>query len=408
MSAWAPRRVAVLALSASVVLAACSRPAPGEPQDRPPSPQAQVMPAPLAPAQVADSGKIEVDRLIDAGPPAVPLRVNDDLFDAPLAKDPPTHALELVFRQGEPPPLAKGPDVNGAGLDAARRKTEVRAKVDLSPTRMRLAFEGMGTVLPADLEIRARHDRLGHVAVTPGKYRSLPLGTLRAFFAERRYDVAPIDRTEVVPRGEGPRRLGMRTRRVEIGARSSKVVVDLAHVADAGESGLLLCRFFMDLASVVPRTPVCALDEIPVFVEYRWTSRGSFVVEGVAYARRTDVTSAQMLVPPAGSVRTDELLARDKSGRMLSPPELRAMRHGDPTSMAELELTNPSTTLGVVWIDGVAAGWVGPGAQLSLFGLAPGKYQVAWRSVLGDAMTSQEAVVVPGRAQLGGGADAGK
>ena len=67
MSAWAPRRVAVLALSASVVLAACSRPAPGEPQDRPPSPQAQVMPAPLAPAQVADSGKIEVDRLIDEG-----------------------------------------------------------------------------------------------------------------------------------------------------------------------------------------------------------------------------------------------------------------------------------------------------------------------------------------------------
>lgn len=164
----------------------------------------------------------------------------------------------------------------------------------------------------------------------------------------------------------------------------------------------------MDLASVVPRTPVCALDEIPVFVEYRWTSRGSFVVEGVAYARRTDVTSAQMLVPPAGAVRTDELFARDKSGRMLSPPELRAMRHGDPTSMAELELTNPSTTLGVVWIDGVAAGWVGPGAQLSLFGLAPGKYQVAWRSVLGDAMTSQEAMVVPGRAQLGGGADAGK
>lgn len=401
-------RTGALTLGVLAGLAACSRPAPGEPQDRPPSPQAQVMPAPLAPAQVADSGKIEVDRPADAGPPAVPLRAQDDLVDAPLAKDPPTHALELVLRQGEPPPLAKGPDVNGAGLDAARRKTEVRAKVDMSPTRMRLAFDGVGTVLPADLEIRARQDRLGHVAVSSGKYRALPLGTLRAFFAERRYDVAPIDRAEVVPKGEGPKRLGMRTRRVEIGARSSKVVIDLAHVTDAGESGLLLCRFFMDLASVAPRVPVCAVDEIPVFAEYRWTSRGSFTVEGVAYARRTDVTSAQMLVPPAGTVRADELFPREKSGRMLSPPELRAMRHGDPTSMAELELTNPSTTLGVVWIDGVATGWVGPGAQLSLFGLAPGKYQVAWRSVLGDAMTSQEAVVVPGRAQLGGAADAGK
>jgi hypothetical protein len=401
------RRLAHASVVAWLALAqACSRPVGSEREalDHPPSPQAQIMPAPLAPAQAAESAQVAPD----AGPPAVPLRTYDELSDTAPAKDPPVHTLDLVFRQGDLPGFAKGPDVNVPGLEAARKKTELRAKLEASPNRMRMVLEGAGFVLPNDVELRSRADRLGHVAVAGAKYRVLPPGTMRAFFAERRLDVGPLDHAEVLVKGEGPRRLGLRTRRVELVARSSKVTVDLAHVADAGEGGVLLCRFLLDLASALPRTPLCGPEEVPLFAEYRWSTRGTFVVEVLSFARRTDVSSAQMLVPPVGSMRADELFPRERAGRMLGPPELRALRHGDPTSMSELEVTNPTTALSVVWIDGVPAAWLGASGQLTLFGLAPGKYQVAWRSTFGDLTAPTEVVTAPGRVAWGISPDAGK
>lgn len=401
---WAALFFASLPAFASV---ACTRAAaPGESQDHPPSPQAQVMPAPLANAQAAESARLAPEA--DAGPPALPLRAYDELSDSPPAKDLPTHALELAFRQGDSPPPAKGPDVNVPGVEAARKKAELRAKVDLSTTRLRMQLEGGGFVLPPDVEIRARADRLGHVAVVGAKYRPLPPGTMRAFFAERRFDVGPLDHAEVLAKGEGTRRLGLRTRRVELVARSSKVTVDLAHIADLGEGGTLLCRYLLDLASALPRTPLCGPEEVPLFAEYRWSSQGVFVVEALSYARRTEVTGAQLLVPPVGSIRTDELFPRDRAGRMLSPPELRALRHGDPTSMSELEVQNPTNALTIVWIDGAPAAWLAPSGTLMLFGLAPGRYQVAWRSTFGDQSAPTEVVTAPGRVAWGVSPDAGK
>jgi len=390
-------------LAALTVAAGCSRPQGGaDPQDHPASPQASIQPAPLAPAQSAETTRPGAP---DAGPPAVPLRPYDELADVAPAKDPPVWGLDLAFRIGDAPTLAKGAEVNGAGLDAARRKTELRAKMDLTATRMRVRFVGGGAVLPPDVDFRARTDRLGHVAVAGSRYRALTPGSLRAFFAERRFDVGPLDVAEVVPRGEGPRRLGLRTRRVELVARSAKVIVDLVHTSDLGDGGTMACRMLVDLASAAPRTPLCGVEEVPVYAEFRWSLHGSFVMEATTFARLTDVPAAQLLVPPSGALRGDDLFPRERAARFLGPPELRAFRHGDPTSMAELEVGNPTNALSLVYVDGVPVAWLGAASQLTLFGLAPGRYQVAYRSTFGDLVSPVDSVSVPGRSILGAPAE---
>lgn len=391
------------------LLAACTKtPAPGEVQDHP-SPQAQVMPAPLANANAVDSAIVELDAGPDAGPPAVPLRAGEVLrADVAPTKESPAHVVELWFHAAEPPAAPKVPEQNPAGLDLARRKVDKRARVELSQTRMRVLPEGQGFVFPRELELRARSDRLGHVALLGPRYRALAPGTLRALFADRRLDVGPLDQAEVSLKGEGPRRLGARTRRVEIAVRSATVTLDIAHVADLGEGGVLLCRLLLDLANALPRTPACALEDVPLYAEFRWSTQGTFVVEATSFARRPDVLGGSLLTPPPQAAPSNELFPRERAGRMLSPQELRALRHGEPTSTAILELSNPTTALSVAWLDGLPVAWVGAYGQLALDGLAPGRYQLVWRSALGDVTSTPETVTAPGAAALGGLPDAGR
>ena len=402
--------VAALASGAMLALAAaCAKaPAPGEVQDHP-SPQAQVMPAPLANANAVDSAIVEVDAGPDAGPPAVPLRAGEVLrADVAPTKESPAHVVELWFHAVDPPTAPKVPEQNPAGVDVAKRKVDKRARVELSQTRMRVLPEGQGFVFPRELELRARADRLGHLALLGPRYRALAPGSLRALFADRRLDVGPLDQAEVSLKGEGPRRLGARTRRVEITVRSATVTLDVAHVADLGEGGVLLCRLLLDLANALPRTPACALEDVPLYAEFRWSTHGALVVEATSFARRPDVLGASLLAPPPQASPASELFPRERAGRMLSPQELRALRHGDPMSVAALELSNPSTALSVAWLDGLPVAWVAPYGQLTLDGLAPGRYQLAWRSALGDVTSTPETVTAPGAAALGGLPDAGR
>ena len=71
-------------------------------------------------------------------------------------------------------------------------------------------------------------------------------------------------------------------------------------------------------------------------------------------------------------------------------------------------MQNPTTALSVAWLDGVPVAWLAPSSQLTLDGLAPGRYQLMWRSVLGDTVSALETLSSPGRAALGGLPDAGK
>jgi hypothetical protein len=76
-----------------------------------------------------------------------------------------------------------------------------------------------------------------------------------------------------------------------------------------------------------------------------------------------------------------------------------------PPPPSGLVLVNQSDELRVVWVDGVAAAWVAPGARLPLPALMRGRYAVQWRTFLGDAWDPPEVAIAPGESESGKEAD---
>jgi len=358
----------------------------------------------------------------EGGPLPIPMR-----SDVPLPPDTPPHdvrdmatgyALSAVFRQGELIGPPRAPEVNALGIDAARRKTELRLAIDLGISRMRMVLVGQGFVLPSDTEIRARSDRFGHIVVWPdATYRPFGPGALRALLGERRFDVAPLTSADVVSKGEGSKRIGIRVRRVEVTTRAARALFEIGHLPDLGDSGILLCRTLLDLVNAPPTTPMCGLDELPMRAELRWANQGSFGFELTQVLKKNDIATATLLVPPPTAVFAETPIggANVKTTQIeLGPQELAAFRTlpvDVPIAAGQasegLTIINATDELRIVSIDGVTVAWAAPGARDVVVGLPHGRYNVQWRTFLGDMLAPSSLVVVPGTSQIGG-VDGGK
>jgi hypothetical protein len=318
-------------------------------------------------------------------------------------------------RTGEGPPAARAPEVNTAGIEAARRKTEMRVTIDASQTRARFVLSG-GFVLPPGTELRARADRYGHLLMWPGEdgYRVIEPGGLRALLGERRLDVAPLSPAELRISLDGARRLGLKTKRVEVSTRAARATLEIASFRDAGEGGVLVCRALLDLIDAPPSTPACASDDVPLHAELRWTTQGSLAFDVVSYDPRRDLPVSEMAVPPATSGFVGNPPPMPPGDVLLSKADLAALRSGPgdvPASSSRdagplppdsgVLLVNATDELRVAWIDGVAAAWIAPGERLLLPSLVRGRYALQWRTSLGDAWSVPETAVAPGTAQLG-------
>lgn len=410
LSSWA------MALSC-ITLAGCR--ANGTATDAPEkreSPQASAQPALLAAATTPPSATA-LGTAPEGGPPPSPFRGDEVLAPDALSRENVGYTLSGVLRPADVTGPPRAPEVNGAGLDAARKATELRVAIDLSPTRMRAVLKGHGFVLPPETEIRARTDRHGHVVVWPGatSYRPLAPGSLRALLGERRFDVAPITPAEVVHRGDGARRIGIRTHKVDVTTRAAQGLFEIGKLEGAGEGGVLLCRLLLDLVNAPPGTSMCATDELPVRAELRWTTHGALVFELTGALRRTDVPIATLLVPPQTASFASALFPVSGVAPMLSVQELAALRLNDVdvpstpnTPMDALVVSNPSVELRVLFIDGVPVAWAAPGARGELRGLHRGRYVAQWRTFLGDSIEAPIAQTVPGNLQVGAVPDAGR
>jgi hypothetical protein len=396
----------------------------GGPGDPPgPSPQAAAEPAPFA--NPPSSPTASAPR--DAGPPPEPLR-----SDQALAADVPRDALsreagaprdvretagytlQAVLRTGEGPPPPRATEVNAPVIDAARRRAETRLVIEMSPARARFVVNGAGLVVPPGTELRARVDRYGHVLLWPGEdtYRIAEPGSLRALFGERRLDVAPTARSEVTDAGEGPRRLNLRTRRVEVATRAAKATFELATVHDADNGGTLICRLLLDLMSASPSSAACETDEVPLHVELRWTTQGALLFDVVSITRRFDLATQDLAAPPGslGFVATpppqsaaETLVARNELAAFRTGPiDVPAAPLRDGQDPIGLTLVNSTDELRVAWLDGVPVAWAGPGGRIVLASLPRGRYVVQWRTFLGDSWDPAAAIVVPGLSEVGG------
>ncbi|WP_437733185.1 hypothetical protein [Sorangium sp. So ce1335] len=417
-------RVAALGL----LLAACAgceppRQPPADPVEAGASPNARILPAPLA---------SETPDLLDASAAEASAKLVSDDYGrlimseasqqsplplppaAPLPEDtlPPRElsgvTLEAAFRWRDVPQPPKAPEVATAGLEAAQEVTGLTWKIDLAETgRMRVQFTSRALPLPSGSELRARHDVHGEALLWPGltQYRVLPPGALRTLLGERRIDVTPLSSGSARPVGEG-RRLEVDVRKVEVHASLGTLHLELGKMPEAGEGGPLLCRALMEILGVDPKSPECVAGEVPLHASYAWQGGGGVGFEVTSIARRTDLVSTDMLMPPPSAAFAAAGLPSAQGGVFLSRDELAAIRTGplplpasvDPGAPGEgFVAVNQTDALLYLLVDGIPAVAVPPMGERYVSGPQRGLYVVQWRTFLGDIIEPPQTVEMPAR-----------
>lgn len=383
-----------------------------------PLPAPPVLSTPTLPdtgsSQPADQGPfgLEYDpiakRLIipETGPPqARPLTASTKLgADTLLREEQIAVILEasIVHRNLAPAPAS--PELDKTGLAAATKATAPNLTITMTALgRMRILFASRAFPLPFLSELRARFDKLGHLAVWPGlaKYRIVPPGALKTAIGERRVDVMPLVAGTKLRSGSG-KRLEIPTRAITLESPMGTISLDLATVPESGLGGPLLCRALVELLSVDPATPECKPEEVPLHASVDWKNGGGFDLEVSSVERRTDVAPGEILVPPPNAEATDEPLASTTGIALFTREELRAFR----TKAVEAPRSPDAPLEGVVadnqhdyqlmlFVDAVPVLTVPPLEKRLLLGFLPGRYSVQWRSFFGDAVFPSEVVDVP-------------
>ncbi|WP_394823803.1 hypothetical protein [Pendulispora albinea] len=378
----------------------------GELSDAPASPQANAVPAPLANVPTTTSSANPVVPF-DGGVPPQPLRPDQAMAaDALSAKELAGYTIAATLHAVDLPAPPRGGEYVAAAVEAARKKTEARLNLDLGASRMRMAIASSGFVLPLGTELRARADRYGHVVVLAdgASYRIAGQGTLRALMGERRFDVSPLSPADVTGGGEGARRLGYRTRKAEVVNRAARATFEIARVADAGDAGTLICRALLDMMNAPPSTQLCGVDEVPMFAELRWTTRGAVVFTATAIVRRLDLAPSALATPPATPRFATGALPGQAAELLLNPAELHALRTGEhlPEGRPVLTLINPTDVLQFAWLDGIPLAWLAPNARVDVPALSRGRGAVEWRTFFGDVVDPPRPVSLPGISEPGG------
>lgn len=433
------RRSRSLGLAALALLAGCAK-APGPEGETsraatsasavvpPPQPLTEPAPPPrqdAAPPRVgipADSaGRLVV--ATDAGAPPPPPQA--PATDQPLDPDPTTArelagvTLEGEWRLADLPSPPRAPEVNLAGLDAARKLAAPRLTIDLASVgRMRVAFTGRSLPVAEGAELRSRLDRYGHVLVWPNgeAYRLLPPGAARTLLAERRADAVPLLRPDLGAPSEGAHRLGLATRKLEISTRAGKVTIEAARVAEAGEGATLFCRFLAEIVAVDPQVAPCSPEMVPLRAVFAWAGGGTIAFEVTNVARRTNLPTGLLLAPPPAAAWQPGGLPPGTTGIFLTRDELaatrtRALDLGPSVSAGApgegIVAVNPTDLLRYLVLDGVPVAWVAPGGEQYLIGPPRGRYVVQGRTFLGESIDPPRVVELPARVTLGGRVDAG-
>ncbi|KYF61220.1 hypothetical protein [Sorangium cellulosum] len=400
-----------------------SRHPPVDPVEAGASPNARILPAPLASetpdlldastAEVSaklvsdDYGRLVMSEASQHSPlplaPAAPLP-EDTLAPREL----PGVALEAAFRWRDVPQPPKAPQLAAAGLQAAQAVTDLTWKIELAETgRMRVQFTSRALPLPSGSELRARHDVHGEVLLWPGltQYRVLPPGALRTLLGERRIDVTPLSTGSARPIGEG-KRLDVDVRKVEMHASLGALYLELGRIPEAGEGGPLLCRALLEILGVDPKSPECVAGEVPLHASYAWQGGGGVGFEVTSVARRTDLVSTDMLMPPPSAAYAAAGLPSAQGGVFLSRDELAAIRTEplplpasvDPGAPGEgFVAVNQTDALLYLLVDGIPAVAVPPMSERYVSGPQRGLYVVQWRTFLGESIEPPQTVEMPAR-----------
>lgn len=382
-----------------------------------PSPNASVLPAPLAAAPTKQSTKDVAhpppDPSSDAGAPEPPRPLRDDDVMPPEGelRAAPGVSLEgrLRWLDASPP---RSPEGNNEVLGRARDKTAFEVRIDASSLgRLRFALASRAFPFPAGTELRAREDRFGHVLVWPGASAYTPLapGTLRAVLSEARVDVSTLSEPSVLLGGPGSL-LGLPTQKVKLETSLGKLELEQAVLPLAGSSGALLCRLLLELLSVGPESAACRADHIPLRAEYTWPSGARFELEITKITKRPELPSESLATPPrVASLRRGELpsvpfvvLVEERELGELHTRALPPPTKLDPTApKLGLVFQNRGDVPRYLLVDGVPVVWLRADAEWLVAGLKQGRYTVQTRDFFGSESSPMRLLELPARYQVG-------
>jgi hypothetical protein len=413
--------VALVAASLVAAVAGCEQrraEPPAAPSASEPSPNASILPAPLAagpkkvPARDAGHGPPS-DAAADAGVPEPPRTIrDDDVLPAESELRVGTGVtLEAHFRWLDGLP-ARTPESNVELINKARDKAAFDVVVDLSSIgRLRLAFASRTFALPQGAELRARDDRYGHILLWPGgsSYTPLAPGTLRAALGEARLDVTPLAEPSVTLLGSG-NMLGLATQKQRIETSIGKLELEQAAAPASGSGGTLFCRLLVELLAVSPESTACRPEWVPLRAEYAWGSGVRFLLEVTKLTKRAELPIEKLLTPPAdaeprrGELPGTPLMAlveerelNEFRTRALSPPE-----KVDPAAPKQgLVFHNRGDGPRYLLIDGVPVVWLRADAEWLVSGLKPGRYSVQARDFFGAESTPPRVLELPARFLVG-------
>ncbi|MBL9021909.1 MAG: hypothetical protein JNL21_06890 [Myxococcales bacterium] len=360
-----------------------------------------------------DGGGLEFDpstkRLIfpESGPPRPrPLKVGVALPTDSLNREEQVGVvLAATFKPRNVPTPAKANEIDAAGLDSARRLTAPTVTVVATALgRMKMVTQSRALPLPFRSELRARYDKLGHLALWPGlaKYRILPAGALRTTFGERRVDVTPLVAGSRVKAGTG-KVLDTPTRSVTLESALARIRLEIASVPEAGAGGPLLCRALVEMAGIDPTQSECKTGEIVLFAAIDWLDGGGIDFEATGLERKSDLPPGEVLVPPPSSEMVTEGLPEAPDGIYLTQTELAAFRTKPvldfkPAAGAPADgfiAENGRDFLMVLWLDGVPVVGVPPQSQRYVVGPLKGRYLAQWRTFLGEQVDEPVTVEIP-------------
>jgi hypothetical protein len=425
---WAKRGVA--RQSSGSVLLAClalavgcedTRRPPPEPQASEPSPNASILPAPLA-SEVEPASKLLRDAGVspDAGTESAALtprrlRDNESPEQDLSAREGSGIKIWARLRWLDLPPFPRLPEMNADATQKLRESLSFDASVELSANgRMKLALDSDAFTLPRHSEFRSRLDRLGHVLTwnSGATFTVLPVGTLRAVLNEHRIDAAPLAKPKLSSQGPATV-LSISSERSELNTPLGRMLLDQATFPNAGPSGRLLCRLLSELIAADPSNAACERALVPLRAELFTRAGGHLLYETLRIERDHPVDAQTLQSPPAGgSFVALELPAisalvpnadrlRDLRNRALpraERPDTQAPKNG-------LLLVNRGDSLRYVLLDGVVLARLAARSELKVETLLPGKYALSTLDFLGDEPTQLRIIELPARVALGDDAE---
>lgn len=380
-----------------------------------PSPNASILPAPLATAPERPGASPDASVPVDAGADAdagEPQRLREDRWlggDTADLREIEGVTLKARFRWPDVPQAPRPPEANAEAIDRARGTSSFDVTVELGAGRLRLRLASDRFLLPEGTELRARKDLLGHVLVFPdrSRYVTVQLGALRAVLNEHRADVVELTHAPPAAIGTG-RPLGFPSEKTAFVTPLGRLELEQAKLLGAFDDGVPLCRLLLELAGAAPTNPACGAELVPVRAEYAFAAGGRLLFETTALERAVSIDPAGLRVPPSGAEHRIGELPSVRSPLLLAAGQTRAFRTRPPARTEPkdgvkegLLLVNTDDLEKYVLIDGVPVVRLPAGGAGVVVDLVPGTYTVSSRSFLSDDVTPPVAVSVPSRFQLG-------